>query len=147
MCDRLNMSVSDAEAERAGAVLAALIGTGLVVLSWQPLGRLFAPDRDSVFVTYLALGLPLLLPGFGLWIYAANVWRRSADAVTEERGGRRSGKGWHLARAALLVAGGLGGVAVVAGVSGHVTIAKGVAAAASLSALFAGTFLALGNGK
>ena len=46
----------------------------LVVFSWQPLSRLFAADRDNVFAVYLVLGLPLLLPGLWLVVYAVKSW-------------------------------------------------------------------------
>jgi hypothetical protein len=76
------MDVSDRNAAQVGAALAALLGVFLVVLSWQPLSRIFAADRDNVFVVYLGLGLPLLLPGLWLLVYAAKTLlrlRRSAD--------------------------------------------------------------------
>lgn len=69
--------VDDADAEKAGAALAALGGVVLVFLSWQPLNRLFAPDRDNHFVIYLVLGLPLLVPGLCLLAYAVKTWRNA----------------------------------------------------------------------
>ncbi len=78
------MHLNDADAKKARAVLAALGGTALVFLSWQPLNRLFANDRDNHVAIFLLFGLPLLLPGLWLFAYAVNTWASASASRAGE---------------------------------------------------------------
>jgi hypothetical protein len=61
----------------SAAFLAVPFGAWLLWLSWGPLQRLFAEDRDNPSVVYLLFGAPFLVAGLALLGFAARtLWSR-----------------------------------------------------------------------
>lgn len=72
----------------AVAVLAAPVGLWLVFLSWGPLHRLFAGDRENILAVYIVLGAVYLVPGLALLRFSAMTLFQRGQRVSQAARGR-----------------------------------------------------------